>query len=219
MKILYTLLLIMLLLSSCNDEALLYSCDPVLNEIITIHKAEYVQYTVKDIIVSTPEVQRAIFRSYEPSKKREIWLEKIKYLLDNENYTPEEYAHVEKIRDHLTANYFNPDSIKTETGIRTQFITDWISYAKNNLGWSEKYLAFVIYRLYTKPEQLDNEISAVRKLSQQAVADSEVATCDCKITDDYCNGSSCASFDCQQTSGCGTFWQYTCDGACQAGPW
>ncbi len=215
MKIYYAFFGFLLLICSCKDSPLLYSCDPVLNEFITIHKAEYIQYEVSDITVSTIDVQRAIFRSYGPAKKREIWLKKIKYLLDNENYSLEEYAHIEKISDHLTLNYFNPDSVKAETGKRIQFISDWISYAKTNLGWSQKYIAFAIYRLYTVQEQLDTELSAIRSLNQQALSDSETATCDCTATNgDFCWDSDCGTSDCEPTSGCGSFWQFTCDGNC-----
>lgn len=215
MKFLCISLFFLLLIWSCKDDVLLYSCDPVLNEIITTHKAEYVQYTVKDLIVSDLKAQRAIFRSYEPAKKLEIWLEKIKFLLENENFTPAEYAHVAKIMTHLSENYFDSDSIKAEAVQRTQFISDWISYAKNSLGWSEKYIAFVIYRLYTAPKQFDAEISAINTSSKQAMAGSEVGTCDCTAQSDYCLDSACGGGECTQTTGCGTFWQYSCTGICQ----
>jgi hypothetical protein len=215
MKSIYAALFFILIIYSCQKDALLYSCDPVLNEIITSHIEVYAQYTVEEITVSDIQIQRAIFRSFEPAKKREIWLEKIRFLLENEDYTPAEYIHTTKILDHLSENYFNEDSIKAEAGTRALFFSDWISYAKGNLGWSEKYIAFVIYRLYTVQEQMDAEISTVKIISRKAISDSEIGTCDCSLISDGCFGSVCGDGTCEQTSGCGLLWQYTCDGICQ----
>jgi len=214
MKLLYATLLILFVISSCHEDVLQYSCDPVLNEIITIHREDYAKYTVKEIIVSNIQIQRAIFRSFEPAKKREVWIEKIKFLLENENYTTDEYAHVKKLLDQLTENYFDQESIKIEAGKRAQFFLDWKSYAKKNLGWSDKYITFVIYRLYTVPGQLDAELSAIKTIRQQPIADSEVS-CDCSSSYDDCSESACGSGDCSQTSGCGGLWGSTCDGNCQ----
>lgn len=212
MKLLYSALLFLLLFYSCHEDVLQYSCDPVLNGMITNHLAEYAQYTVKEISVTDITVQRAIFRSFEPAKKREIWIEKIKYILENENYTTDEYAHVEKLLGQLTENYFDKDSVKIEASKRLQFSRDWKSSAKNNLGWSDKYIAFVTSRLYTAPEQLDAELSAIKAMSRQASASSE---CNCASTDDFCYQSACNAGNCTQTTGCGWLWNSNCDGTCQ----
>lgn len=192
-----------------------YSCDPVLNQIIVSHKVEYAQYTVDQLTILDVNTQRAIFRSYETAKKREIWTAKIKFLLENENYSLDEFLHVNKLLDNLNENYFNNDSIVKEKTTRTQFFMDWQKYALDSLGWTDKYILFVIYRLYTIPQQLDDEISAIKTLSQQTTQDSEtISNCGCSISNDLCIEGSCVSTNCQQTSGCGPFWQFTCDGGC-----
>ncbi len=216
MKYYCIIFILLIVVYSCREEVLEYSCDPILNEMIANHRMEYAQYTVKELTASDITVQRAIFRSYTPTKKREMWLEKINFLLANESYTPEENMHVVKLRDQLHENYFDQDSIKAEAGIRKQFFSEWISYARKSLGWSDKYIAFVIYRLYTVPGQLDAELSAIKTISRQAVAASEGYTCNCDATyNDYCWGTNCVNSDCQQTSGCGLLWQSPCNGVCK----
>ena len=201
-------------LFSCREDFLPYSCDPVLNQIITQHLTEYAQYSVKEVTIYDLGVQRAIFRSYEPSKKREVWIEKFNYLLTNGMYTGEEFQHLKILRDHISPNYFNPDSVTVNAPQRKLFLADWKIYAKNQLRWTDKYIAFLINRLYTDPAQFDAEISMLKKISAQAVAESE-SSCDCNRAIDYCNGY-CGSATCETLpSGCGDFWQYACDGACE----
>lgn len=212
MKLLYSALLFLALFYSCHEDAPLYSCDPTLNEIITNHLTQYAQYTIKEISTTDITVQRAIFRSFEPAKKREVWIEKIKFLLENENYNTDEHAHVAKLLDQLTENYFDKDSIKIEAGKRLQFFMNWKSYAINRLDWSNKYITFVISRLYTRAEQLDAEISAIKVLKQQPIADAE-SSCNCNSNYDYCPGGICEQGNCS-LPGCGGFMASTCNGTC-----
>lgn len=216
MKSIYSALIIAILFLSCRDEALQYSCDPVLNEIVTAHIQEYAQYTVKDLVVYDLAAQQAIFRTYTPDKKLAIWLEKIQYLLDNENYTPEEYTHVAELLDYLSPNFFNPDTIKATTLQRAQFKSSWISFAKNSFGWTDQYIAFVVYRLYTQLSQLDAETKSLLSLQQKVTAGSEMGTCNCNQNDNFCaTGLDCYSTGCDATSGgCGWFWTEPCVGQC-----
>lgn len=215
MKTIYSSLIFSLIFLSCRQEVLQYSCDPVLNEIVTSHIQEYVQFTVKDLIVYDLHAQQAIFRSYTPEKKREIWLEKIHYLLENEGYSSEEYVHVAKLLELLHENCFNPGTIKAEALQRTQFNASWISYAQNSLGWSEKYIAFVVYRLYTNQTQFEAETKAFLSLKRKAAADSENGDCLCNDSL-FCGlGSSCIDNGCDKISqGCGLLWKYDCVGQC-----
>jgi len=42
------------------------------------------------------------------------------------------------------------------------------------------------------------------------------AACDCSTQSDYCPiWSACGGSSCNSSGGCGTFWSYTCNGACQ----
>jgi hypothetical protein len=216
MKNIFISLVLLVLISACRENILEYSCDPVLNEIVTTHKQEYLKYAVVDIVAQSPDVQRAIFRTYDPAKKREIWLEKFNYLLKYGNYSDAEYAHVLKMKDFMHEHFFEQAYITAEAGLRKEFVSAWISYAKDKLGWSDRYIAFVIYRLYIKPEQFDAEKNALQTLQQQAVADGESFSCNCNGSEDYCGVGTLCNGDtgCTATGGCGTWWSQQCNGNC-----
>ena len=57
MKILYSVILLLSFIS-CHEDVFQYSCDPVLNEMITNHLAEYAQYTIKEISATDIKAQR-----------------------------------------------------------------------------------------------------------------------------------------------------------------
>ncbi len=208
--------LLLPLLWSCGEDVIEYSCDPVLNEIITAHKQEYLKYAVIDIVVEAPDVQQAIFRTYDPVKKRELWLEKLYYLLKNGKYSAEEYDHVLKLTGFLHEHFFEEAYTTAEAGQRKVFVSDWISYAKKSLGWSDRDVAFVIYRLYTTQEQFDAEKTALEMIQQQALSESETFSCNCNQTNSFCSFETegCTSTGCETTGGCGYFWSETCDGNC-----
>jgi hypothetical protein len=218
MKTILASLILILLFSTCVKEEIKYSCDPVLNGIITNHKKEYSKYSLKDLTLTYPTVQRAIFRTYDPEKKREVWLEKIQYLLNNENYSEAEIAHISKLITHLQAGYFNQENLLSGKTQRSQFASEWISYAIGSLGWDERYIAFVVYRLYTTQAQMDAEITALKLLQQKVTADGEGGedgTCNCNAGADFCEENyGCLSTNCSVTSGCGWLWAEECNGQC-----
>ena len=216
MKTFCTILFSLLMFASCRQDQLEYSCDPVINDYVSIHKAEFLKYAVVDLATSDPLMQQAIFRSFTPEKKREIWLQKIHYLLDNEPYSAAEYAHVEKLLDQLHENYFSKENLELEANLRSQFASNWINYAKNSLGWSNKYIAFVVFRVYTSQVQFDAEISALKVIRQNASANTEGGTCNCNTGNDYCPSmTNCGAGSCMITTGCGWFWTETCNGECK----
>lgn len=216
MKKLITCLLFATFLFSCKDNTLLYSCDPVLNEIVTEHLQEYVSYTIQDIGNKSFPVQQAIFRTYTPQKKREIWLGKINWLLKNENYSSKEYFHVGKLLKMLTENYFDPDTLKATVSEREQFKTAWINYSTDSLGWTKSKIIFTAYRLYTDPLKYKAETEALASLRSKAAADGE-NNCNCGGSGDCGSGLMCSdSTSCSATSsGCGWFMTSGCTGICQ----
>ena len=212
MKTIYTSLFCILLLISCNQEVPLYSCDPVINEYVTNNKEELTTLTVKDLSSADLQFQQAVFRSYSPEKKREIWIQKINSLLENEEYCEDEYAHIKKILNHLSSDYFTPERLNSNADQRSQFASEWINYAKKNLGWTDKQVAFVVYRIYTSQTQFELELKALAAIQQQSTSNSE-GSCDCNISENYCP-SNCRSGKCNITSGCGWLWSGSCNGTC-----
>jgi len=215
MKPICTIIFCVFAFSSCMNDQMEFSCDPVLNEYISTHREEYILYTVNDLAVTEPIVQQAIFRSFTPEKKRDIWLQKIHFLLETEPYKDAEYVHVEKLLNHLHENFFRKENLELEASQRSLFASEWINFAKSSLGWSDRYVAFVVFRIYINQAQFDNEMSMLKTIKQKAIADSEAVPCDCHTSADFCMGSICKNGECQITTGCGWIWSQHCDGKCQ----
>ena len=212
MKVILVIILVLLFTVSCKRNESIFSCNPAINQYVSAHTVELKSLSLNDLTKSDLAFQQAVFRSYDAAKKREIWVQRIQLLLDTQNYTEVEYAHVAGLLNHLHENYFEPENIESEAVERKQFAADWISKAKTDLGWSDKDIAFVIYRLYTNKTQFDNEIEATLTNSIEIIDPN--GNCTCSTTSDYCLNSYCNNGSCNLTTGCGSFWSQTCDGKC-----
>ena len=213
MKTIYVSIFCIFFLASCMQEKVNFSCDPVLNEYVSTHQEALAQLSFHDLVSSDLEFQQAVFRSYNPVKQRDLWIEKIQYLLDNEKYSADEYAHVKSLLDHLHENYFTKENLKSEASKRSQFKTDWINVAKNKLGWTNRYIAFVVFSLYTSQDQFDIGVQALSSGVSINKINPTAKVCSCSTTTSFCN-LGCSPTGCQKTTGCGWFWSETCDGNC-----
>jgi hypothetical protein len=210
----FILILLILFFTSCKNDVVEFSCDPILNSYISSHKDMLNQITVTELASSDLVFQQAVFRSFDAAKKREIWLEKIQFLMESQNYNEDEYIHLSKLKNHIVENYFTEESIKLFVNERSLFASNWIEYAKNNLGWSNKDIAFIVYRLYTNPIQFEAELNTIISISKEVVTDSE-GGCNCNTSSDFCSGSICNSDNCSISSGCGWVWSESCNGICR----
>jgi hypothetical protein len=214
MKKLYFFIFVIIFLFSCQNSELEYSCDPVINEFVTEKSAELSHLTLEELISYEINLQRAIFNSWDYRKKRDIWIEKLSIILESEPFSQSEKEHIQKVIDHLDYDYFSNENIIAEVDYRSLFANQWVNYAKNDLSWSERDLAFVVYRLYTDQYQFDSELSDLNSLNSDVTTNSE-EDCNCNVTEDFCGYVDCQALDCTtKPTGCGWFWSMECDGTC-----
>lgn len=214
MKQIFCIVLFSVVLVSCQQTELEYSCDPVINKYVIENKAEFSQISVTELTTYEVALQKAVFRSWEPEKKRNAWLEKLHYVLCSISLSKTESAHIERLIDHLEVGYFLDENIQKNYAARAQFADEWLNYATKELGWSKRFIAFIVYRLYTNQSQLDIELSAIKSLNIEMNTDSESGSCNCNTSYDFCSGSSCHSNGCSSSSGCGWLWSGSCNGSC-----
>jgi hypothetical protein len=202
------------------QEKVNFSCDPVLNEYVSTHQEALAQLSFHELVSSDLEFQQAVFRSYNPAKQRDLWLKKIQYLLDNEKYSADEYAHVKSLLDHLHENYFAKENLKSEASNRSRFKTNWIDVAKNKFGWTNRYISFVVYSLYTNQDQFELGVHALSSgvsVNNTGVSVNKInptaKICSCSTNSSFCD-MACSPNGCQKSTGCGWFWSETCDGNC-----
>ncbi len=214
MKKLILPFLLVIFLYSCQQTELQFSCDPVIDVYVTENSEELAELTIYETIVYELPLQRAIFASWSAEKKRSAWLEKFRYVLENEPLTEAEASHVQALVDHLVPGYFEETTIQQEREARHTFAEEWIKYAFMDLGWDESYIGFMVYRLYTSPAQLEAEEYRLGEL-QSGVGTNSENPCGCNTSDDFCGYSICSSGNCNTTSsGCGWFFMDPCNGYC-----
>ncbi|NLO69537.1 MAG: bacteriocin fulvocin C-related protein [Porphyromonadaceae bacterium] len=210
----YFIFLLFIVLFSCQKSEFEFSCDPVINAFISENREELSQITVKELVSYEPELQRAVFNSWDYRKKRNAWIDKLYYVLANETFTEAETSHVQKLIDHIGHDYFLGKVIHQDLHNRSGFAADWIAYAFNELEWAEQFVAFMVFRLYTNQSQLEAELSALKLLSASVTTNSE-GSCDCNLSADFCGTSYCRSSGCSTgSSSCGWLWSMPCDGVC-----
>lgn len=202
-------------LFSCQVDELEFSCDPVINSFVVENMAELSKISTQELTSYETPLQKAVFRSWSPERKRQAWLEKFQYVLDHQSFSEDERKHIFKLVNHIVEGYFE-DQLKPEGKlIRNNFSKDWLDVATNDLGWDDRFISFCVYRLYVDQSQFETEVSSLKSTSLSMSANSESGTCNCNISNDFCSGGNCASSGCAaSSSGCGWLWSEGCNGLC-----
>lgn len=193
-----------------------FSCDPVINEYVSTHQDELSLISVSELASSDIIFQQAVFRSFSPAKKREVWLEKIQILLNSQYYSEAECLHLIKLREHISEDYFTVENIETLKAERQAFSSEWILFAKQNLFWTNTDISFIVYTLFTTKAQFESELEFMNSVQSQSVDISgDPVTCGCNVDSNFCPHS-CIYSGCTITTGCGWFWTETCNGMCSS---
>lgn len=214
MKQIFCIVFFSIVLFSCQQTELEYSCDPVINKFVIEKKAEFSQISVTELTTYEVALQKAVFRSWNPEKKRDAWLDKLHQVLCSISLTKAETDHIQKLIDHLEVGYFLDENIQKNDISRTKFAGEWLNYAIKDLGWSEQFISFMVYRLYTNQSQFDAELTVLKSINVGTSTNSESGSCNCNTSSDFCSGSACHSSGCSTSSGCGWLWSGSCDGSC-----
>lgn len=214
MKRIAILVLFSIILFSCQQTEFEFSCDPVINKIVLENKEEFSKIPVSVVAAYDIPLQKAVFRSWTPEKKRSAWLDKLHSVLETHSFTKEETEHIQKLIGHIASDYFLNSKIPTQVKSRLSFADEWLNYASTELGWSEQFIAFLVYRLYTMESQFEAETNLLKSISVSSATNSETESCNCNTSSDYCSYSDCTSNGCSSSSGCGWLWSETCNGNC-----
>jgi hypothetical protein len=215
MKIKLVLVFAIIFLLSCKRSEFEFSCNPIINKFVSENQEELSGITVYELASYDLLLQKAIFNSWDYQKKRVVWIDKFQYVLIHVPLTESEKTHIQKLITHITEDYFLKENIEKNIEIRSRFASEWINYSINDLGWSNQFIAFMVYRLYTDQSQFNSEISMLRSIGTTIKTDSESGSCDCNGSADFCGDFySCISEGCTISTGCGWMWSMPCDGNC-----
>lgn len=213
MKKILIIALLACLIFSCQQSILEFSCDPVINKFVIENQEELSTISLKELGSYDLQLQKAIFSSWDYQKKRSAWVDKLLYVKIHIPFTELENSHIRALINHINDDYFLMENLDKNLEIRSQFASQWVNYAINKLGWSNEFIAFMVYRLYTDQSQLDSELSVLKSISTASSANSE-GNCNCNVSADFCGGINCHSGGCLITPGCGWLWSMPCDGRC-----
>ncbi len=216
MKKLFFILLFPFILFSCQQTELQFSCDPTIDAYVAGNLKSLSLLTFSELADYKLPLQRAIFNSWDAEKKRNAWIDKLYFVLENESFTEDEVMHVQELIDHIYPGYFLEEILQQEKENRSRFAADWIAVASDKLGWPEQYIAFMVYRLYASFSEMEAELSMLNDLQGNVTTNSETGSCGCSTSTDYCGFSMmCESGECTaSTTGCGWLFGSPCDGLC-----
>src|SRR5690606_14835183 len=136
------------------------------------------QITVIELASYDLAFQKAVFNSWDYQKK-DAWIKKLQLVLSKESFSGAEISHVQKLIDHIQTGYFLKENMSRQEKTRIEFANEWINFAFNNLGWTEQFIAFLVYRLYTEQFQFEAELSMVRSIGIASSTNSESGNCNC----------------------------------------
>lgn len=213
MKQIVFVIFLFIFLYSCEFEQFEFSCDPVINDYVIDNIDELSKISLDQYNTYELPMQQAIFRSWSYVKRRDAWVEKLEYVLENSCFTEQESLHIKTLIDHIDYNYFDESTLDKNSDNENQFESEWIDYAKVELGWSDFFIAFIVYRLYTVPEQMYTELSY--RLSAEELESIGSEPCYCNSIDDWCSSGYCYPDSCDYIPmGCGFLKRKSCDGIC-----
>ena len=186
-----------LLFTACKKESTAFkeSSNPDENrKNIMIYAKEINEYTIEDMQTYTEESQLLIFQTLTPENKERIIKERIDFAID------------------LETDQTNINMLNTVKGM----IDESLFSTGGNPTLRETLLNYTETMIPVLGYEKVMFISRTWGGSGTTQTTGLSTDCRCSYASSYClPGASCVTYTCGQKEGCGTWWQYTCDGTCQ----
>lgn len=216
-KITFLLVSIIFVVSSCQKEENLYSCDPGIESWVKSNLKEISLMSREDLAPKEHSVQIAIFRAFSSKQRLQLWLDKIDEVVKLD-WSTEEKAHIMSLRNALKEEWFNDefrkDSIKFQPV--NLFEKDWCAEGVKKFGWTKQQIGGMVGRVEELIDKQGNFKVVILKSANAVTATSSESDCGCNVSWNMgCVGMTCNSSSCTQSPwGCGMLFGYYCDGKC-----
>lgn len=209
-----------MMLISCSQEDLTYSCNKQVDEWIKEHLTAIHQMTRADWIQIDGSFGVSVYRAFTKEQKLQFWrekFEKVKLL----PWAEKEILHIEEAESFVNehAYYFSDDPLKEDEIEELEvFYYRWSNKAKEELGWTDQISMAIIgtgYDLKNTYGELDLPKTS---LSNSVMTLSpETTDCDCSVKVDFCGlyNLICEDTNCETGKGCGVLWLMDCTGKCE----
>ena len=212
-KLFFMLVLTTLVLTSCSKEDnILYSCNEDINEWVIKNKEMINKMNRSDLLKMNTAQMRAAYRAFTQKQKIQYWESSLEesMLLD---WSEAEVLHIKKVKEFIKSHthFFRGEPLEEEELDELEiFFYQWLEYAKENFGWTNKTGIAIAGTGYSlKNKEGDVNISTLSFTSS--------SSCDCNdgVLSDFCIGGICGKIKCLETyDGCGWLQLQKCNGAC-----
>ncbi len=212
-KIIYLLGLSMaLLMSSCSQDEVFYSCDPEIDAWAKDNFEELQSVDTKTFRSYATEYRMAIYNIITPEKRVGIWKEKINETLKLD-WSEAEAEHIRCLLDMIdeNINWYEKGVPEEEREKYEIMAYRWVEYAKEVLGWKQELAAAIAASpLFLKNTNGELIVSPNEKRVRIKSA-SELPKCTCNPAVSFC--SPCRYDPCKEkTLGCGLLGLGICNG-------
>jgi hypothetical protein len=191
---------------SCKKSEKVYSCNEEINEYAVKTMSSHQNISRNDLVKFGIDTQFAVFNSLSPENRIRIFKEKIEALIIDDSISNADKNHLKLLNNYLSSitdfQDFNPDV--------DSFVSNWKSYASNNLSWTG--LEFYVYvETWLLKDEL---ITMGAKINLEVYAGGGACKCTSRFACSF-GMSSCASGGCARTdTGCGMLGNSPCTGTC-----
>ena len=135
--------------------------------------------------------QRNMYKLLSPEEKVEIWKIKFSKFMKHPSLNEDQVHFINKISTLLNADIFSNKSKLNEYEIKGEAI--------KLFGVAGSY----------------SLLATLKTVPEPSLVEPGGGTCSCSGASDWCGSrAACYTLGCSYSSGCGTLWQYTCDGTC-----
>ena len=150
---------VILSVASCGNDEEFFSCDPEVDTWAKSNITEIQEMSREDFLAIGDLVyQKAAYVAMREEQRNEIWMTKLKDVLQLEGWTREEEQHIESLISFIGKNesLFANSETKHERDQFELFMHVWVEYAEEVLGWDRETI-FSICGTPDKAVRIENE--------------------------------------------------------------
>lgn len=225
----YYLVLIIVSFCSCQQDEIIYSCDPQINDFIRSNISEIQEMSRMDFLRVDRDLQPAIFSAFTVDQKQSIWLQKFQEVLSL-NWSNKERLHIEKLVRFVSEKHCfeNPEFYEDSISI---FSYKWVKYARMELKWTDQTIYNMVYDPGTVIKNEKNELVLLERniigrksmgvvdriKSRDENTPPPTVKCTCNVSANDCGSTgimTCKKWNCSAIRGCGFIGLEVCDGGC-----
>lgn len=222
------LLLIVSLFCSCQQDDMIYSCDPKVDEFIKMNISEIQTMSRMDFLEVERDMQPAIFSAFTIEQKQLVWSQKFQEMLKF-TWSDGERNHIKTLLQYIKDKkcYFEEPELNSDS--IAIFAYKWTKYAKEELMWDDETIYNMVYtpekvikdtngKLMTCDISKNNSLGIAGRLkTRNETTPPPTVKCTCNTQSNQCGTTglmTCRKWNCIAVYGCGYLFQQVCDGGC-----